>query len=39
MSIMTYITQFAPELLLTIIALGIMVIGLFLEASQKKVLG
>jgi proton-translocating NADH-quinone oxidoreductase chain N len=39
MSLIDYVSQFAPELILTIAALGIMLIGLWLQTSQKKLLG
>lgn len=39
MSLITYISQFAPELILTIGALLIMMVGLGLEPSEKRVLG
>lgn len=39
MSIINLMSQFAPELILTIAALAIMIIGLGLEAKEKRVLG
>jgi proton-translocating NADH-quinone oxidoreductase chain N len=39
MSIMNLISQFAPELILTVAALAIMIIGLGLEAKEKRALG
>ena len=39
MNYIDLVSQFAPELILTIGALAIMMIGLFLATSQKKVLG
>lgn len=39
MSLLTYIVEFAPELILTLAAIVIMMVGLVLESSQKKVLG
>jgi len=39
MNIINLISQFAPELILTIAALAIMIIGLGLEAKEKRVLG
>ncbi|MCL7413999.1 MAG: NADH-quinone oxidoreductase subunit N, partial [ANME-2 cluster archaeon] len=39
MSIVDLISQFAPEMILTIAALAIMLIGLGLEATEKRALG
>jgi proton-translocating NADH-quinone oxidoreductase chain N len=39
MSIINLISQFAPELILTVAALAIMIIGLGLEAKEKRALG
>ena len=39
MSIVDFISQFAPEVILTIAALAIMLIGLGLEAKEKRALG
>jgi proton-translocating NADH-quinone oxidoreductase chain N len=39
MSIINLMSQFAPELILTVAALAIMIIGLGLDAKEKRVLG
>jgi len=39
MSYMDFVSLFSPELILVIVSLAIMILGLFIETSNKKILG